>query len=143
MRVVKIVAGEKLVMKREFGNKIKHFISIAFIMLMIIVHIGVFFVSNNRNKKNRPPLGEVKFYDFFNSERPICCIQKIEIHGTTNTVVIGVMQNTLFSMRSGPPAYVFNEQNILIDWCGDIGDNPSFVKKWNRFKHACKNNLGE
>lgn len=31
---------------------------------------------------------------------------------------------------SGPPAIIFDKSGLLIDYCYDVGDSPSFVEKW-------------
>lgn len=85
----------------------------------------------------RPPSGEVNLTQFLSSGRQTCCVQDIVIEDKTNTIVIGVMSiPTVIGMRPGPPAYIFDERQVLVDWCGDIGDNPGFIKKWGNFTHV-------
>ena len=34
------------------------------------------------------------------------------------------------AMVSGPPAYIFNRAGMLVDWSGDIGEDPRFAESW-------------
>ena len=100
------------------------------ICLMMCIHS-----AREALRATRPPQGEVTLTAFLASGKQICCIQDITVNDKTYTVVIGVMHTTLLLLPSGPPAYIFDERHILVDWCGDIGDNPGFIKKWGGFKH--------
>jgi len=113
------------------------------LVVLLIVSANALFLFYECAKYNaavkaiRPPSGEVLLADFLNSERQICCVQEITIGEKNYTVVIGKLPKTsLLVLPSGPPAYIFDERCILIEWCRDTGDNPHFMEKWGWFKHA-------
>ena len=38
----------------------------------------------------------------------------------------------LLAFPSSPPAYVYDANGLLIDWCADPGDDPTHATKWPR-----------
>lgn len=56
--------------------------------------------------------------------------------GKVHVQVIGKPSISPLSMPSGSPAYIFDETGALVDWCRDLGDQPSFAKKWSSFSNA-------
>lgn len=50
-----------------------------------------------------------------------------EINGQQYVLAYGPAGRTL---PSGPAGYVFGPDGKLVDWSGDIGDDPAFDDKW-------------
>jgi len=105
--------------------------------LLPVLFVGVFaaylFSSTEYAKSVRPPSGDVHLTEFLNSGRPIYSIEETVIDGEVYTMVTGRISRknlAALALPSGPPAYVFNGQQILVDWSHDTGDDSRFVKKW-------------
>lgn len=60
------------------------------------------------------------------------------LHGKRTYIeVLGnIPKPSLLTLPSGPPAYVFNEFGVLVDWTADRGEDPRFVKKWGGFANG-------
>jgi len=41
-------------------------------------------------------------------------------------------RDSWFALPSGPAAYVFSDEGILVDWTADSGDDPAFDHQWLR-----------
>lgn len=53
--------------------------------------------------------------------------------GNVTCVYLKSTKNSLM-LPSGPPALIFDRDGILVDFCYDVGDSPSFVEKWDLWK---------
>ena len=82
------------------------------------------------NKMVRPPEGKVTLDEFLSIKQRICCTNNVVIDGKPHTLVLGRFDTYFLALPSGLPAYIFDEQNVLVAWCGDTGNNSTFVKKW-------------
>ena len=101
------------------------------VLLIMLVSYGIYSLEFIRY-----PSANEQLDDFLKDNRQICCIQNIVVNDRAYTLVIGrIPSGSLLLLPSGPPAYIFDERKILLDMSRDIGDNPSFIKKWGEFKH--------
>lgn len=84
----------------------------------------------------RPPTSATNLLAFLEARAEATSIRKFTHNAKVYVVVIGKPHVSPLSLPSGSPAYIFNETGALVDWCRDLGDNPSFVKKWGGFSNA-------
>ena len=82
-----------------------------------------------------PPERDIKFLAFLEVGPKIFEICKFPHDGKVYIKVVGKVEKPLLALPSGPPVYIFDESGILVDWCGDIGDCPSFAEKWSGFSN--------
>lgn len=84
----------------------------------------------------RPPEGVTNLVAFLEARPQPSKIRKFPHNGKTHIELIGKPVTSLTSLPSGPPAYVFDETGVLVDWTADRGDTPSFVRKWGSLSNA-------
>ena len=117
-------------------KKSKSFLLLVFFVLIVFI-ITLEYYGAKRHRYMYPSSENVELDDFINSNKQICCIQNIVVNGKTYTLVIGhTPVASLLRLPSGPPAYIFDERNVLVDWCKDTGDNHVFVEKWAGLGHG-------
>ena len=107
------------------------------VVALVVCFLGAIVYSEcRRGLLVRPPEG-VKYLDEFLAVRPnVQEIQEFLYEGESYVLVTGDVANVLLSLPSGPPVYIFDGGGGLIDWTPDLGDSPSFVKKWGGFEGA-------
>lgn len=54
---------------------------------------------------------------------------ELSVGGVSFIELVGPMP-PMSSLPSGPPAYVFDGSEQLVDWTADEGDDPRFVSRW-------------
>ena len=86
-------------------------------------------------KAATPPSGEVTLADFLNSKIQVRNARKVLVDDKTYTFVVGVYHKGFFLLAfpSGPPIYIFDERDILIEWYYDSGDSMQFKEKWEKY----------
>lgn len=84
----------------------------------------------------RPPAAGTNLLGFLELRPLTNQIRKFVHHGKPFLQVMGKVNWAPLALRSGPPAYIFDETGRFVDWCGDIGDNNVFVRKWGGFSNA-------
>ena len=84
----------------------------------------------------RPPAGGTNLIEFLNAQPRLNQIRSFVYNGKVHVLVIGKPSLSLLSMPSGSPAYIFDEGGAFLEWCRDLGDEPSFVRKWGGFSNA-------
>lgn len=84
----------------------------------------------------RPPLGATNLAAFLEARPNWSQIRGFVHHGKPHVEVIGKPILLPLNPPSGPPAYIFDEPGALVDWCRDLGDNPSFARKWGNLSNA-------
>jgi hypothetical protein len=100
--------------------------------LIILLPLIVIFISEITAISYYNPEGKFKTYEgAVASGRHFTSIEKIIINGKAYKIATLEYHN-IFTLRSGPAQYVFDENGNLIDWTWDSGDDPRFVKKWYR-----------
>lgn len=87
-------------------------------------------------------LSEIRWSRINNPSGRFDNLQEYLEHGRYSERVIRVEKNgnaffithspmdTWLAAPSGPAAYVFDENGRLVDWSNDMGDDPSFRKRW-------------
>jgi hypothetical protein len=99
--------------------------------------IAVWVYSEMRSSKAvRPPAGATNLVAFITSVPRIAEIRKFVHNDKLYLEVIGKPYESLMSVPSGPPAYIFDETGLFVDWSRDLGDQPSFVRKWGGFSNS-------
>jgi hypothetical protein len=78
----------------------------------------------------RPPAGGTNLSGFLRARPQPVRIRKLVHNGKVHVEVVGKPYSSPLSLPSGSPAYIFDETGALVDWTADLGDAPSFVKKW-------------
>lgn len=84
----------------------------------------------------RPPLGATNLPAFLEARPDWNQIRGFVHQGKPHLQVVGNPILLPLSPPSGPPAYIFDETGALVDWCRDLGDNPSFARRWSNFSNA-------
>ncbi len=84
----------------------------------------------------RPPAGGTNLVAFLDTQAHPNQIRSFIHNGKVYVEVIGKPSISPLSVPSGSPAYIFDETGAFVDWCRDLGDNPSFVRKWGGFSNA-------
>lgn len=126
VKVVRIVAKRRLVINwRNYEKKPLLITSAFFCLLILWIQIEKW-----NAKFVNPPSDCVDISTFLESGIKISDVRKFMLNGNAYVLVLGVPHVSLVSLPSGPPAYIFNEHDMLVDWCRDIGDNSSFINKW-------------
>ena len=104
-------------------------------VLVCIVAIWIYAEKENAQAV-RPPASGTNLVSFLEERSEVSSVRKFNYNGKLHVEVIGKPHASALSVPSGPPAYIFDENGAFVDWCGDIGDNPSFIKKWGDFNDA-------
>jgi hypothetical protein len=91
----------------------------------------------------RPPAGATNLLAFLEVRPLTNQIRRFVFNGKAYLEVIGKVHLSTLAPRSGPPVYIFDETGAFVDWCGDIGDNNVFVKKWGGFSNATNVSVDE
>jgi len=84
----------------------------------------------------RPPASGTNLVAFLETQPAVNSVRKFIQNGKLHVEVIGKPHVSALSLPSGSPAYIFDETGVFVDWCRDLGDNPSFVRKWGGFSNA-------
>ena len=69
---------------------------------------------------------------------PVCRVKKDAAEGCQESAEKRLLlyriqpQDSWFALPSGPAAYVFSDEGILVDWTADSGDDPAFDHQWLR-----------
>lgn len=113
---------------------IKNIVSVA-ALLVCLVAVWIY-AENKSAKALRPPAGGTNLVAFLEERPQVNQIRRFVHNGKLHVEVIGKASVSALSLPSGSPAYIFDETGALVDWCRDLGDNPSFVKKWGGFTNA-------
>src|SRR4051812_49204486 len=107
------------------------------ITIAVAVFVCLFAVWIYAEKKGaqavRPPASGTNLVAFLETQPEVNSVRKFIHNGKFDVEVIGKPHVSALSVPSGPPAYIFDETGVFVDWCRDLGDNPSFVKKWSSF----------
>jgi Rieske Fe-S protein len=84
----------------------------------------------------RPTVGATNLVAFLETQAQTNQIRSFIHNGKVYVMVIGKPSLSPLSVPSGSPAYIFDETGAFVDWCRDLGDAPTFVKKWGSFNNA-------
>lgn len=85
----------------------------------------------------RPPEGVTNLVAFLELRPQVIEVRKFHQDSKLYIEVVARVDAPLLALPSGPPAYVFDESGALVDWCGDLGDSPSFEHvKWAGINNA-------
>lgn len=84
----------------------------------------------------RLPEGGTNLIRFLEARPEPSRIGKFVHDETVYTEVLGRPVMSPLSVPPGPPAYVFDETGALVDWTGDRGDDPAFVRRWGSLSNA-------
>lgn len=84
----------------------------------------------------RPPQGATNLAAFLQARPESGPISRFVHAGNAHIKVVGRPGGTGLSLPSGPPVYIFDTSGRLVDWCGDLGDNEEFLRKWGGFSNA-------
>lgn len=88
-----------------------------------------------------PPSGATNILTFLEVRPKYTLIRRFSSGGNIYLEVEGMEPHSV--LRLGPPVYIFDGTGLLIDWCGDISDNNSFVGKWSILSNAAPISLEE
>jgi hypothetical protein len=104
----------------------------------LLVCLLAFWIYSERKSASavRPPEGATNLAAFLAARPQPIQIRRFTHDGKMRVEVVGKPVASLLSLPSGPPAYIFNESGILVDWTSDLGDNPSFIAKWGGLSNA-------
>lgn len=98
-------------------------------VIVISVLIGGCFTVDRALHRKADPTGRASTLGEFLAWRPSAEeFALTEINGQQYVLAYGPAGRTL---PSGPAGYVFGPDGTLVDWSGDIGDDPAFNDKWN------------
>ena len=118
--------------------------SVAIIATLLVCLFSVWVYSEKKSASEvRPPEGATNLVAFLEERPRPVQIRRFVHDGKTHIEVVGEPATSLLSLPSGPPAYIFDERGALVDWCRDLGDQSSFVKKWGSFSNATPINAEE
>jgi hypothetical protein len=68
-------------------------------------------------------------------------VYELHLGDSRFTEFVGPLPSAFLALPSGPPAYVFDESDHLVDWSCDTGDAPEFTRQWHT--NAERRRLGE
>lgn len=100
----------------------------AFLILVCSLGIGYFVWRYREIRQITPPGPNASFAAVLAHIPTPQRIGRLERDGAIYVLVIGQVPH-LF-LPSGPPVYVFDRSERLIDWSSDIGDQTSFGERW-------------
>ena len=110
---------------------------IAIVVGLLVCLLAAWIYTEKKGAKAvRPPAGVTNLIAFLEARPQSAEIRKFVHNEKVHLEVIGEPFQSALSVPSGPPAYIFNESGALVDWCRDLGDQPSFVAKWGGFSNA-------
>jgi hypothetical protein len=110
---------------------------IAILAALLVGLFGVWIYSEQKwVRAVCPPESATNLMVFLEARPHPQQILKFTYGGKTHIEVIGKPVTFFLSLPSGPPAYIFNENGVLVDWSRDVGDNPSFGNRWGGFSNA-------
>ena len=105
-------------------------------MTLLLGLLAVWIYGEKKGAQAVSPSGGQTNLIVFLQARPPNLIRKFVYNGQLYMEVIGKPNVSPLSVPSGSPAYIFDETGVLVDWSRDLGDAPSFVKKWGGFSNA-------
>lgn len=110
---------------------------IAIVSIILVCLLAAWICSEMTNSKAvRPPAGATNLIAFLEARPQFRGIHKFEHNQKMYLEVIGEPSQSALSLPSGSPAYIFDGYGALVDWCRDLGDQPSFARKWGGFSNA-------
>ena len=99
--------------------------------------MAIWIYSEKKSAKAvRPRIDATNLVTFLGAGPEFIEIRKFIFNEKPHLEIIGRPYQSALSVPSGPPLYVFDENGVLVDWCRDSGDQPSFAKKWGGFRNA-------
>ena len=104
--------------------------------LFVCLFVLWFCMESKHSAAVRPPANATNFIGFLQFQPQPAKIRKFAHAEKTYVEVLGDAHTSLLSLPSGPPAYIFDETGLLVDWTADRGDAPTFVNKWGSFSNA-------
>ena len=111
--------------------------NIAIIGVVVVCLLAAWIHSEQKRAEAvNPATGATNFVAFLAARPQFTEIRKFTFNEKAHLEIIGRPYISALSVPSGPPVYIFNESGALVDWCRDIGDQPSFVAKWGGFSNA-------
>jgi len=110
---------------------------IAIVAVLLLCLLGAWIYSEKKGAQAvRPPAGGTNLVAFLEARPQPNQIRSFVHNEKVHVEVIGKPTISPLSVPSGSPAYIFDETGALVDWSRDLGDNPSFVRKWGGFSNA-------
>src|SRR5437870_12907163 len=99
--------------------------NIAIIAAVFVCLLAAWIYSEKKSAKAvRPPAGVTNLVAFLEARPQPSKICKFVHKGRVHVEVVGKLIISPLSVPSGPPVYIFDETGALVDWTGDLGDNP-------------------
>jgi len=105
-------------------------IEILVVLLIVVLPACGWLLSEMRWSSINTPNGRfANVREYIEHGRQPSRVVKVEKEGKTFFIAHSPM-DTWLAVPSGPAAYVFNEAGQMLEWSRDMGDDPSFQKKW-------------
>jgi hypothetical protein len=107
------------------------FKNIAIIGVLVIMFLSAFVYEENRRAvAARPPEEGANLITFLEARPNSSGVRKFVHNNKVYIEVLGEVGVFFLSVPSGPPAYIFDETGLLVDWTGDRGDDAAYKSKW-------------
>ena len=98
------------------------------VLAAVVLASGAFVAFERASQQRLVPAKRASTLSEFLDWQPACdTFAKINVGSKRHIIAYGPLCGWL---PSGPSAYVFDDTGRLVDWSSDIGDSPSFDKKW-------------
>ncbi len=127
-RPAAVVVGRTVARRCPMKRSTKfHILVVTGILMSIGIPLGV---SEYRWAKANSPRGKFSNVgEYLALGRGPSRAGKAARDGETFLIAYGPMDHG-FAMPSGPAAYVFDADGVLVDWSGDIGEDMEFHRRW-------------
>lgn len=110
---------------------------VAIVVVVSILVVSWWIIGEKKAAKSvNPPVAVTNLIAFLEARPEVHSVRTFMHEGKLYIQVIGKTPVSLLNLPSGPPTYIFDKTGALVDWCRDLGDHPSFVRKWGGFRNA-------
>lgn len=109
---------------------------IIFVTLTAILVTAWFYVEKKNARAVRPLAAGADLKAYLDNLPEDIQIFSFALDGKKYVELVRMPNASGLNLSSGPSVYIFNEKGEFVDWCRDIGDTPSFEKKWKGFPNT-------
>ncbi len=116
------------------------FRSLVFVLVAVTAFVVLTLIGAIYDGRRLKPMFQVRTLAELKEQFPQEIRREVsyECNGETVTCVYLRMTDNILVWPSGPPAIIFDKNDLLVATCSDTGDSPSFAQKWALHKTRSK-----